>query len=69
MEQVEPNISSYCSSNPAFDHMRVLLCHLFFINEDRTKYVSVGFYPERDIYHWWNMGRTVRRRTQEHHPQ
>jgi len=26
----------------------VLLRRLFFINEDRTKYVSVGFYPARD---------------------
>ena len=27
---------------------RVLLRRLFFINSDRTKYVSVGFYPARD---------------------
>jgi hypothetical protein len=26
----------------------VLLRRLYFINEDRTKYVSVGFYPARD---------------------
>ena len=25
-----------------------MLRRLFFINEDRTKYVSVGFYPARD---------------------
>jgi len=34
--------------NLAFDTKRVLLRRLFFIDEDRTKYVSVGFYPNRD---------------------
>jgi hypothetical protein len=34
---------------PAFiDPRRVLLRRVFFLNEDRTKYVSVGFYPIRD---------------------
>jgi len=34
---------------PAFsDPRRVLLRRVFFLNEDRTKYVSVGFYPTRD---------------------
>jgi hypothetical protein len=36
------------ANNPAFDPKRVLLRRLFFINEDRTKYVPVGFYPARD---------------------
>jgi len=36
--------------NLIFDPKRVLLRYLFFIDEDRTKYVSVGFYPTRD-YH------------------
>ena len=34
--------------NLAFDPKRVLLRRLIFIDEDRTKYVSVGFYPTRD---------------------
>jgi len=31
-----------------FDPKRVLLRRLFFIDEERSKYVSVGFYPARD---------------------
>ena len=39
----------FFSPTPAFaDHLRVLLRRVFFIDEDRTKYVSVGFYPARD---------------------
>ena len=34
--------------SPSFDPKRVLLRHVFFIDEDRIKYVSVGFYPARD---------------------
>jgi len=34
--------------NLAFDPKRVLLRRLFFIDEDRTTYVSVGFHPTRD---------------------
>jgi len=34
--------------NPLFGTKRVLLRRLFFIAVDRTKYVSVGFYPNRD---------------------
>jgi hypothetical protein len=47
MEELEltPNICTYWTNNPAFDPQRILLRRLFFINEDRTKYVSVGFYP------------------------
>jgi hypothetical protein len=49
MEELEPsNICTYWHNNPAFDPKRVLLRRLFFINEDRTKYVCVGFYPARD---------------------
>jgi hypothetical protein len=49
MEQLEPtNICTYWPNNPAIDPKRVLLRRLFFINENRTKYVSVGFYPARD---------------------
>ena len=43
-----PNICTYWPNNLAFDPKSVLLRRLFFINEDRTKYVSVGFYPARD---------------------
>ena len=48
MEELEPNICTYWPNNLAFDLKRVLLRRLFFINEDTTKYVSVGFYPARD---------------------
>jgi hypothetical protein len=50
MEELEPtpNICTYWPNNPTFDPKRVLLRRLFYINEDRTKYVSVGFYPARD---------------------
>jgi hypothetical protein len=34
--------------NPAFDPSRVLLRRLFFLNADKTKYVSIGFYPTRN---------------------
>ena len=52
MEELEPNICTYWPNNLAFDPKRVLLRLLFFINEDRTKYVSVGFYPVRDYLVW-----------------
>ena len=49
IEELEPtNICIYWLNNPAFDPKRVLLRRLFFINEYRTKYVSVDFYPARD---------------------
>jgi hypothetical protein len=50
MEELEPtpNICTYWPNNPAFNRKRVLLRHLFFINEDRIKYLSVVFYPARD---------------------
>ena len=49
LELLEPaNICTYWPNNPAFDPKTVLLCRLFFINEDRTYYVSVGFYPTHD---------------------
>jgi len=42
------SIGKYWPNNPAFYPKRVLLRRLFFINEDRTKYVSVGFYHARN---------------------
>jgi hypothetical protein len=36
------------SVNPMFDPRRVLLRRTFFINEDCSKYLSVGYYPARD---------------------
>jgi len=50
MEDLEPtpNICTYWPNNVTFDPKSVLLRRLFFINEGRTKYVSVGFYPARD---------------------
>jgi hypothetical protein len=34
--------------SPAFDPNRVLLSRVFFIDEDKAKYASVGYYPTRD---------------------
>ena len=45
MKELEPtpNICTYWPNNPAFDPKRVLLRCVYFINKDRTEYVSVGF--------------------------
>jgi len=46
-----PNATETSSSeafNLILDPKRVLLRRLFFIDEDRTTYVSVGFYPTRE---------------------
>ena len=40
--------------NPAFDPSRVLLRRLFFLNAEKTKYVSIGFYPTRNYATAWN---------------
>ena len=42
-EQLPSDICTYCPTNPTFDPKRVLLRRMFFINEDKPKYVSVGF--------------------------
>ena len=42
------DICNYWPANPAFDPKRVLHRRMFFINEDKTKYMSVGFYLARD---------------------
>jgi len=42
------DICPYSSASPAFDPQIVLLGRLFFINSDRTNYVSDGFYPALD---------------------
>ena len=42
------DICTNWAANPAFDSQRVLLGRLFFINGEKTKYVSVGLYPARD---------------------
>jgi hypothetical protein len=47
-------------TNPMFDPNRVLLRRIFFIDEDKIKYVSVGFYPARDYQPLVEFG-TVRR--------
>jgi hypothetical protein len=49
MEELQPtNVCTYWTNNPPFDPKMVMLRSLFFINDDRTKYVSVGFYPACD---------------------
>jgi len=47
-EQLPSDICTYWPANPAFDPKRVLLRRMIFINEEKTKYVSVGYYPARD---------------------
>jgi len=47
-EQLPSDICTYWPANPAFDPKRVLLRRMFFINQNKTKYVSVSFYPARD---------------------
>ena len=42
------DICTYWATNPAFDPQTVLLRRLFFLSANKTKYVSVGFYPARD---------------------
>ena len=46
----ESDICTYWSANPAFHSKKFLLRRLFFINEDKTKYVSLGFYNARDFH-------------------
>jgi len=48
LRDVSSDVCPYWPASTAFDPQRVLLRRLFFINSDRTKYVSVGFYPIRD---------------------
>ena len=56
MEELDPtNICIYWPNSPALDPKRLLLCRLFFINEERTKYVSVAFYFPATIYCWWDL--------------
>jgi len=42
------DVCTYWRLNPAFDPKRVLLRRMFIINENKTKYVYVGYYPARD---------------------
>jgi len=42
------DICTYWPANPTFDLKWVLLRRMFFINEKKTKYMTVGFYSARD---------------------
>jgi len=53
-------ICNYWPANPAFDPKRFLLRRIFFIKEDKTKYVSVGFYSARDYQPLVEFGATLR---------
>ena len=44
----EEYVCTYWPANPAFDLKRVLLRRMFFINEDKTKFMSVSLYPAPD---------------------
>ena len=50
MEELKPtpNNCTHWPNNPTFDRKSVLLRRLFFMNEDKTKYVSVDLYAARD---------------------
>jgi len=41
-------ICTFWAANPAFVPKRVLPRRMFFINEYKTNYMSVGFYPSRE---------------------
>ena len=44
-----PELDMYLDCvNPMFDPSRVLLRRVFFLDPEKTKYVSVGFYPSRN---------------------
>jgi hypothetical protein len=47
-ETLSPDFLWPTTAHPAFDPDRVLLWRIFFIDGDKTKYVSVCFYPARD---------------------
>jgi len=47
-EQLPSDICTYWPVIPAFDPKWVLFRRMFFVYEEKTKYVSVGFYPARD---------------------
>ena len=55
-EQLTSEIYTYWPANPAFEHKGVLLRRMFFINEEKTKYVSIGIYPTRDYQHLVEFG-------------
>ena len=42
-----PELDTCKSINSAFDPNRVLLRRVFFIGPEKTKYISIGFYPTR----------------------
>ena len=48
MELLETNIYTYWLAYSAFVPKRSLFCRYFFINEDKTKYVSFRIYPFRE---------------------
>ena len=57
------------SVNPIFDPRRVLLRRTFFINEDCSKYLSVGYYAARDYQPLLEVGASTKmpvRLTEEH---
>jgi len=56
-------------ASSAFDPQRVLLRRIFFIKSDRTKYVSVGFYPSRDYQLLVEFGVIRRGGSKSHHSQ
>jgi len=54
-EVLQPSdICAYCPANHSFHLVSVLLRRLFSPNDDRTKFVSVRFYPLVTIKAWWN---------------
>ena len=46
--ELDPSCTFVEIVSPAFDPNRVLLRRLFFLNDEKSKYVSVGFYPAQN---------------------
>jgi hypothetical protein len=49
------------TASTAFDPNKVLLRRVFFIREDKTKHVSVGYYPTKDNQPFVELGGAKRR--------
>jgi len=56
----QSDICTYWSANPAFEPNRVLLRRMFYNNEVKTKYMSIGFYPARDYQSLLEFGSNLR---------
>jgi len=54
-----PELDMYLNTdciNPLFDPSSVLLRRVFFLDPEKTKYISVGFYPSRNYQNLVEIG-------------